>query len=302
VTGASGFIGRNLLLRIPEEWDVVATYNKSEDFVRFVAQNALHNVHAVKVDLTNPSQTKKKLGKMFDYGICLAANTDWQLFLKSPAKDLQMTAQTLLNTLEAAKIENLVFVSSGAVYNGLTGPVSPGMRLNPSSPHAIAKLACEKYVAFFKKVESIDRYVILRLFGAYGPFEPPRKIFTKLVKAFYFEKQKEFAIVGDGNNLIDALYVDDVVKAILSVLRSDVGDVTVDLSSGKPRTINALVHNMAEIFGLKNVNLKHEGCPAGYIKFQSSDRSMETLFGFKPSTTLEVGIWKLAKWLKKKYA
>jgi len=211
VTGASGFIGRNLLLRLPREWEVVVTYNKSVDFTRFPSENLLENVEAIKVDLTDAIETKKKLRLKFDCTVHLAANTDTLFSVENPERDLQLNVVTLLNIAKNVKTEDLIFMSSGAVYDGNEGLVSPAHRLKPSFPYAISKLACERYVDFFKKSEAINSYVVLRFFGAYGPHEPPRKIFTKLVKAFYFEKSEEFVIVGDGNNFIDAMYVEDAV-------------------------------------------------------------------------------------------
>lgn len=301
-TGASGFIGRNLLLKIPREWEVVATYNKSLDFTHFLSENGLNNVEAIKVDLTNAIETKKRLRLKFDCAVHLAANTDILFSVENPERDLQLNVVTLLNTVKNVQTEDLIFMSSGAVYDGNVGLVSPRQRLIPSFPYAIAKLACERYVDFFKKNSTIDNYVILRFFGAYGPHEPPRKIFTKLVNAFHFEKSEEFVIVGDGNNFIDAMYVEDAVDGIISVVRSDVRNVTVDFASGNHVTINELVTEVAKIFGKEDVKLRHEGFPQEYNTFYASNKDMEALFGFKPLTSLEAGIWRLAKWLEKRYA
>jgi UDP-glucose 4-epimerase len=231
VTGASGFIGKNLLLKVPKDWDVIATYHKSGDFERFLVEKALENVRAVNVDLSDAVDTKRKLEGEFDCAVHLVANTDLSLCARNPHQDLQMNAGTLLNTVKTAKIRDFIFMSSGAVYDGHTGLVSPDVRVDPSFPYAIAKLACEHYVSFFKKSRLIGRYVILRFFGAYGPYEPSRKIFTKLVRAFICDKSRDFTVVGDGNNFIDAMFVDDAIEGLLSVVTSDVRDVTVDFAS-----------------------------------------------------------------------
>jgi len=302
ITGASGFIGRNLLLKIPKKWDVVATYNKSKTFTQFVTEKALHNVQTVEVNLTNLSDTKRRLRNDFDCMIHLAANTDLTLCVENPQKDLQLNVMTLLNTIKATRAKELLFVSSGAVYENHKGAVSPNFSVSPSLPYAISKLACENYVSFFKKKGSITNYVILRFFGAYGPNELPRKIFTRLVKTFHFKNSQEFVLVGDGNNFIDAMYVEDAVQGILSVVKSNVRNVTVDFSFRNPLTIEELVRKIAKIFGQENAKLIYRGWPIEYDTFYSNDERMETLYGFTPSTRLEVGIWKLAKWLEKKSA
>ena len=301
VTGASGFIGKNLLLKAPKNWDVVATYYKSEDFPDFVKENSLKNVQAIRVNLESARETKEKLdGFRFDCVVHLAANTDTMLSVKNPEKDFRSNVLALLNAVKATKIKDLIFLSSGTVYDEYSGFVSPRKKVNPSLPYAVSKLACENYVSYFKRYGLIEDYVILRFFGAYGPFESPRKIFTKLVKAFYFDSSNEFQVVGDGNNFIDAMYIDDAVRGILAVVKSDVRDVTVDFACGTPLTINQLVTRVAEIFGRKNVKMKHVGEPVEYIRFYVSSSDMKRLYRFEPLTSLEEGIWKLAKWLEKK--
>jgi len=122
------------------------------------------------------------------------------------------------------------------------------------------------------------------------------------VKTFHFKKSQEFVLVGDGNNFIDTMYVEDAAEGILSVLRSNVRNVTVDFSFGDPLTIEKLVQRVAKIFGQENQKLTHTGWPIEYDTFYTNDNRMETLYRFKPSTTLKVGIWKLAKWLERKSA
>jgi len=302
VAGASGFIGRNLLLKVPKKWNTVATYNKSADFLDFLQENTLNNVQPIKVDLINASETKEKIGNEFDCAVYLTANTSALLSVRNPEVDLRMNVLTLLNTVKAAKIKDLIFVSSGAVYGGNVGLVSHETPLKPSFPYAVSKLAAENYVLFFKRHHLIDEYVVVRFFGVYGPHEAPRKIFTKLVKAFNFDQKQEFTIVGDGNNFVDTLFVEDAVDAMLSVIGSDVRDVTVNTVSGNHKSVNDLAVNIAEIFGKKNIRLSHESWPIEYTAFYASSKDMETLYGFKSSTPLEAGIWRLAEWLEKQYA
>jgi len=300
VTGASGFIGKNLLLQIPKEWEVTATYNKNTDFIQFLKENALDNIQAIRVDLSRKLETKRKIRGKFDSAVHLAANTNVALSVQNPEADLRQNVSTLLNTVKAVRIKDLIYMSSGAVYDGNVGLVSPNSRLNPSLPYAISKLACEHYILHLKKRKLIDNYVTLRFFGAYGPHEPSSKIFSRLVKAFYIEGKQEFTITGDGKNFIDTMYVEDAMHGITFVIKSEIRNVTVDFASGNPITINELVTKVAEMFQKKEIKLRHEKWPLEYIIFYTTNNDMETLYGFKPSTPLEVGIRKLAEWLQKK--
>ena len=145
VTGASGFIGRNLLLVAPHSWDIVALYNRSADFVHFVSANNLTNVRPVKVDLLRQEDIEKVSG-FYDLGFHLAGNTDPTLSAIDPRADLLNNSCATVNLLEKCHFEKLVYFSSGAVYDGLSGRVTPTLGLNPTLPYAVSKLACEQYV------------------------------------------------------------------------------------------------------------------------------------------------------------
>lgn len=301
VPGASGFIGKNFILKAPKDWEIIAIYNNS-NLQDFVEEHRLDNVITVKCDLTNENEVEKlskKVGNEFDVCMYLAANTSVPLSVKDPIFDLHANIITLLNFLRFFEGEKLIFLSSGAVYDGLSGLVNPNMPVFPKIPYAISKLASENYIKFYvMKKKRFKNYIILRFFGAYGPYEPARKIYTKLVRAFYFENKNKYTIYGDGKNLIDAMYVDDMIDGVLKVIRSDNQNLTVDFCSENPLTIDELVYAVAEAFDKKNPIIRHDGITDEYIEFYASNKLMEKIFGFKPTRSLNKGLQKLAKHLE----
>jgi nucleoside-diphosphate-sugar epimerase len=148
------------------------------------------------------------------------------------------------------------------------------------------------------KKKTFGSYVIIRFFGAYGPYEPERKIYTRLVKRFCLERKRSFTVYGDGRNLIDAMYVDDAVKGILKVIESEASNLTLDFCSENPITINELVYEAARIFGVGMPKLLHEGHTEEYILFHVSGRKMEESFDFRPKVKLNEGLRELAEWLQ----
>jgi UDP-glucose 4-epimerase len=301
IPGASGFIGKNFILKAPRNWEIIAIYNKS-NLQDFVEEHGLNNIITVKCDLTNEKEVEKlskQIGNKFDICLYLAANTSIPLSVKDPIFDFHANTISVLNFLNFFRGKKIIFLSSGAVYDGLSGLVNPSMSVSPNIPYAISKLASENYIKFYvAKKGTFKNYIILRFFGAYGPYEPARKIYTKLVKTFYFDNKNEFTIYGDGTNLIDAMYIDDTIDGILKVIKSDNQNITVDFCSGTPLTIDEMVYASADIFSKKDVTVRHEGITQEYIDFYVSNKMMEKLFGFKPTTPLNEGLWKLAEHLE----
>jgi nucleoside-diphosphate-sugar epimerase len=262
----------------------------------------LQHVTAVRCDLRDEAAVRDlvhRVGSHFDACVFLAANGDPAYSVGNPVQDLRATVVTLLHFLSHFEVGKLIYFSSGAVYDGLHGPVSPVVTVSPRLPYAISNWACEHYARAFAHQGRVGQYVTLRFFGAYGPHEPPRKIYTKLVRRFAFERLPRFTVRGDGRNYIDAMYVEDTVRAILSVLESDKGNLTVDLCSGTPLTINELVRTAARTFGFTEVDIEHTGQVPEYISFYASGGAMAQLFGFRPRVSLPEGLQRLAEFLKR---
>ncbi len=299
VTGASGFIGHNVLLRAPREWTVYAVYHSTPGLDAFVAQHGLSHVRPVRCDLLNGSDVQalaRTIGGKPDAMLYLAANGDPAASAERPRWDLESNTLALVTCLEHCPADHVVYLSSGAVYDGLSGAVSPATPVSPRLPYAISKLASEQYLRFFAEHRgSVSSYVNVRFFGAYGPYEPARKITTRWLQALA-AGQREFVIRGDGHNLIDFMYVDDAVDGFLALVKAGGRKMTVDFASGSPVSVNDVVRTMAATLGV-DVAIRHEGQVAEYIQFHSVDAAMREQFGVTPSTAFADGLTRLTAFL-----
>jgi UDP-glucose 4-epimerase len=294
VTGASGFIGRNALLRAPRDWRIVAVAHKTDGLEAFVAARGLDHVEVVRCDLTDPLAVTRlaEISGRADACLYLAANGDPAASAEHPRWDLESNAVALVTFLEHCTVDHLVYLSSGAVYDGLSGEVAPGTAVSPVLPYAVSKLASEYYVRFFcERRRNPQSYINVRFFGAYGPYEAPRKITTRWMQAIT-AGQREFTLRGDGRNLIDFMYVDDAVDGFLKLVSSPGERLTIDFASGAPVSVNDIVAAMARVLGVE-VTVRHEGRTEEYITFRSADRTSRDRFGIIPSTTFEAGLARL---------
>jgi nucleoside-diphosphate-sugar epimerase len=304
VTGASGFIGHNVLLRAPRDWNIFAVYRSTSGLDAFVKQHGLTNVTPVRCDLmsaTDVNALSRLIGKKPDAMLYLAANGDPAASSKRPRWDLESNTVAFVNTLEQCPADHIVYLSSGAVYDGLTGEVKPGTPVSPRLPYAISKLASEQYLQFFCEHRgTVSSFVNVRFFGAYGPYEAPRKITTKWLQVLA-KGEKEFTVRGDGRNLIDFMYVDDAVDGFLALVKAKGAKLTVDFASGAPVSINEIVATMASTLGI-DVSVRHEGTVPEYIEFRSGDTTMRDRFGIAPSISFTAGLERLRAHLEQAQA
>jgi UDP-glucose 4-epimerase len=300
VTGASGFIGRNVLLRVPRDWEVLAVAHTTPGLEAFVAGHRLPHVRVVHCDLTDAAAVRALAAQTgrADAALYLAANGDPAASAERPRWDLESNTVALVTFLEHCPVDHLVYLSSGAVYDGIVGAVSPATPASPRLPYAISKLASEQYVRFFsERRRDPGSYINVRFFGAYGPYEPARKITTRWLLALA-AGQREFTLRGNGENLIDFMYVDDAVDGMLRLVQAAGTSATVDFASGAPVSVNAVVQAMARTLGV-DVTVRHQGETEEYIQFHTVDSAMRDRFGVAPAISFDAGLRRLAEFFER---
>jgi len=264
------------------------------DFPGFVAERCESGqVQSIRCELQAEDDVKALAalaGRKFDLCVFLAANTSVPQSVSEPAVDLLANTLTVLNVLKAIRIERFIFLSSGAVYDGIGGPVGPDTPLAPSLPYAISKLAAELYTRRAYADGKIGGYALIRFFGAYGMFEPSRKIYSRLVEELGVQNRTIFEIYGDGSNLVDAMYADDAVAAILKVCGDTRPAVTVDLARGEPLAVAELVSRAARHFLSRDVTIRKAGKAHEAIHFVPDAMPFQELYDFRCSISLEEGL------------
>src|SRR5262249_38795685 len=180
---------------------------------------------------------------------------------------------------------------------GGVGPQSP---VAPTLPYATSKLAAEHYIAAYVRLrKTIGRATIIRFFGAYGPYEPARKLYTRVVRRFALERSPAYTVIGDGENFIDAMFIDDAVRALLAVIDQPPEQdlYTTDLGLGTRETVNDVVRRAAHTFGLKP-EITHTSDVPEYITFSINPQPFQERYGVEPRVPLEEGLRRLEAYLR----
>jgi UDP-glucose 4-epimerase len=152
-------------------------------------------------------------------------------------------------------VDKLIFASTGGALYGdpQITPCSEDHPVIPLSPYGLSKYACEMYLDLYRRLYRLE-YVALRYGNVYGPRQDPRgeagvvAIFSKAMA-----ERKSTQIFGDGQQQVDFVYVEDVVKANLKAMEEGIVGAF-NIGSGIGSSIN-------EIFGLLSNQFKYKRSP-----------------------------------------
>jgi UDP-glucose 4-epimerase len=223
ITGGLGFIGSNLAIRLVELGaDVLIV----DSLIPHYGGN-LFNIEPVKDKVrVNIADVRDVNGMNYlvrgqDYLFNLAGQVSHIDSMEDPYTDLEINCRAQLSILEACRHNNptikIVYASTRQVY-GIPEylPVDEKHLLRPTDVNGINKMAGEWYHILYNNVYGI-RAVSLRLTNTYGP----RLLMKHNRQGFvaWFIRQaidnEEIQIFGDGSQVRDLNYVDDVVEAML---------------------------------------------------------------------------------------
>ena len=240
VTGGAGFIGTNLSNRLLSDGhEVILFDNLSRDGVRqnldWLRSRHGGRVHFVKGDVREPCSIEGAMEGV-DTVFHLAAQVAVTTSVMSPANDFSINALGTLNVLEVARKLNpmpvVLYTSTNKVYGGLEhiSVVERSSRhefadlpygvpetcpLDFHSPYGCSKGAADQYVRDYHRIYGLPS-IVLRMSCIYGPHQFGNEDQGWVAHfALTGLRGGKLTIYGDGKQVRDLLYVDDLVELML---------------------------------------------------------------------------------------
>ena len=292
VVGGSGFVGRHFLQHADlSAWKVSATYHKDAAFPDFV-RGLDRSYEALQHDLLE-SETDLSA---FDAAVYVAGNSNHTWALDHADGDMMANAVGMARFLDRFH-GDLVLLSTGAVYFGHDGLVSPETPAAPLFPYGASKLAAELLAGWAASTSRIRSLKVLRLYYAFGPGEEERRLIRRALVQFGLERDPRFRINGTGLSLMGPMYVTDVVHALELALKGGSPGVY-DLPSDRPHTVREIVETAASVCGVKP-EIELVSSPERTLTFYSEQAALKREFGFVQRLSLADGMERYLEHLRR---
>jgi len=308
VTGAAGFIGSHLCLRLLEAgYHVIGLDCFTDFYPRWIKEGNLGpllkngNFQFLAEDILEADLASilRKTDAVFHLAAQAGVRTSWGEHFSVYIQNNVLATQKLLEAARARSLQKFIYASSSSVY-GLTPtlPMSEMNLLRPLSPYGVTKLAAEQLCFLYYKNYGVPA-VSLRFFTVYGPGQRPDMAFHKFFKSI--AENKPITIFGDGKQTRDFTYIDDIITASQAALLQGRTGETYNVGGGHREKLEDIFPLLEEICQ-KKVEIRLAEVQKGDVLHTLADieKAKEDL-RYSPRAVLREGLRKEWDWIRELY-
>lgn len=306
VTGGAGFIGSNLCEAILNMGYKVRCFDDLSTGKQANVDIFLDNTNYtfIKGDIKDFNACVDSC-KGVDYVLHQAAWGSVPRSIEMPLSYCENNITGTLNMLEAArqnKIKKFVYASSSAVYGDDPHlPAAEGQEGNLLSPYALTKRCNEEWAKQYTMHYGLDTYG-LRYFNVFGRRQDPNGAYAAVIPKFIKQllNGERPTLYGDGKQLRDFVYVEDIVAANLQACLAcqDVAGEVFNIACGESHTILDVYTTLTKQL---NVNIMPIFARerSGDIKNSSANISKaKKLLGYNPNYDFVNGLQNTISWYR----
>jgi UDP-glucose 4-epimerase len=242
VTGASGFIGHNLVRALSKLEAEVVVIDRTQPNEHFP------HVEFEWADL-------RHLTKMYetDYLIHLAAVTNAGYAERYPIDTYEQNVLGTINLLNHVQVSTrIMFPSTALVYGASSTPIQEDAEQYPSSIYAQSKVIGEQLIKFHCQRVGVD-YTLFRFFNVFGRGQLPMYIVPQVLRQIVEEGK---VVIRNGTVMRDLLYVEDCIDAVMKLaVSSDAAGRVFNIGSGHIVSIAEVAKTAALATGQPDVEI-----------------------------------------------
>jgi len=296
IVGGTGFIGYHLAKKcLKLKWEVTSVSTKSPKKIR-----KLENVKYLLLDISKNKDIANKLSYNYDYVVNLAGYVDHSHNIKTMRSHYNGCKNLALHFLNS-KIKKFVQIGSSIEYGRVNSPQVENNKNNQRtySVYGKAKLLSTKFLQNLYKEKNFPA-IIIRLYLVYGPYQDINRIIPITIQNSIENKKFNCS---NGKQLRDFIYVDDVISAIIIILKKNekniLGEI-INIGSGKPVSVKSVILKICKLVGSGNPQF-------GKIKLRKDEThklypditKAKKILNWKITTNLSDGLIKCIKYFKR---
>ena len=287
VTGGAGFIGSHLIEKLVKQGDVVTVLDNLNTGKIENLKSVSKKINFVQNDIRD-FEVLRSLMENVDGVFHQAAMASVQDSFRIPEKFHDVNVNGTENIFKIAKEFGIkvVYASSSSVYGDTSIlPTTESDEKRPINPYAKTKLEKDKLAEQYAK--NGLKVIGLRYFNVFGPRQS--KEYAGVIKLFLERIQQGLPplVNGDGLQIRDFVYVDDVVNANILSMESDIDFEFFNIGTGTTISILDLANMIIKFSGLK-IKPIHRPALSGDVRATQADiTKIKTMLKWRPTTSIQ---------------
>ena len=294
ITGGAGFIGSHLVNRLIKGGHQVVVVDSSLSQRRQINKNAKFYKINIGDEKIFQIFKKEKPEIVFHLAgpINLRRPINDPLFLGSA--DILGNLRNLLESARKTGIKKFIYVSSGGAIcaDAKLIPTPENFPCQPKTLYGLANLLIEKYLHICCQPYTLN-YAILRLSNVYGPRQWSSGIIPSIISSII--NRKKIIINGNGRQIRDLIFIDDVIDILLLIASSKKKNVLYNVASGTGVSLNKLLDQVSRILD-RRAEVVYKKHFADVKKNILDISKIKAELHWKPKSNLETGLKKTIDW------
>ena len=295
VTGGAGFVGSHLVKLLVKEGHIVTVIDNLHTGKKENLRSVIQQITFKKIDIRNYEELEKIM-KNIDGVFHQAALTVVQDSFKNPQEYHDVNVGGTENIFKLAQKNNfkVVYASSSSVYGHQEKvPIKENASRNPINPYGQTKLDDEFLVEKYSKIGvKIIGLIYFNIFGQ-GQTLEYAGVITKFLDRI--KQNKAPIIFGEGSQIRDFIYVEDIVMANLLAMKSKVNNLLTNIGTGKSITILELAKMFLKISNLELKPIFKNALDGDIEKSQANIELATSSFNWKPKKMLNEWLIEILK-------
>ena len=306
VAGAAGLVGSNLLGRLLAEGAKVrATLHRKEPVIED------RRIDYVRCDLTRPEDCRRAVAGMQYVYLCAASTSGAAAINATPM--IHVTPNVLINSLmleaaHEAEVEKFLWLGSTVADPVSDKPMREEqvMEGEPYEKYFYAgwakrftEVLCRMYG---EKLPKKMTTIVLRPTNIYGPHDDFEFATSHVIPALIrkcVERWNPLEVWGDGSEVRDVIYVDDMVEAMLLATQRISSYTAINIGLGKGHSVKEILGDILEVDGYEDAKVRFDPSKPTTIPLRLIDtHKAESLLGFRAKVGLREGLKRTIEWYR----
>ncbi len=296
MTGASGFLGTNLVYRLLDSNNKITVLtHKPHNLWRL--GKIIFGLDVRTVDLTKIEEIRKAVKQtkpdivfhLATYGVYSYQDNFDNIIQTNIAGSVN-----LMNVLSEYNIKKFVNLGSSFEYGPKLAKIKETNDMDPLTVYGVSKVAQTNFVQYFAKHRNLPA-VTLRIFNAYGMFEERNRLIPSLMLSALTRKTLH---IKNPKEIRDFIFVKDVVDAMIKASKIKKSGVIFNIGTSNGYSVEQIVKKSSKITNSDTIVFDSNEKPENHRKLIANIDEAKKTLGWKPKVSIDRGLKETFDWFK----